>query len=429
MRITGPWFQVSYETPETAEPGPLTVVDEAASVGIARVRRLSWRGGKIIVSTTIHGYEGSGRAFERILPRLLPKPIGECRLNEPVRYFQGDPLEEWVYETFMLKAEPQRLPGPVSTEKVRHEILDPAMLVDREVLESVFGVLAQAHYRNSPDELLVILDSPHHSTHILRHEGVIVAVADVVEESGKVEEAARIGLEKLKLMAGPYWENLSSFRVSRIAVHPELQGRGLGSKLLAAIEEWARSRGADVVTTIFSRHDVIGFWLRNGYIPYYVSPRYNRVTGEKNIAMAKPLSRKGERVVGEASKTLTLRLLLAAPSVYRDLAAEKMASLLRSTSRASFRAELLPSQRMALEKYLRGELDLEQVMDVVLIETIRVIAGERPIPLEDTELVAVIARVVQGKPLNEVASIIGESMEEAMRIVDRALKRLLRSNH
>ena len=422
VRVTGPWFRVSYEEPESAEPAPLVAIDEAAAVGVSRVRRLSWRGGKIIISTTIHGYEGSGRTFARLLPQLLPKPLVEVEMEDPIRYPPGDPLEEWVYRTFLLKAEPP--PPPQSLEELEYRLLDP-IRDDWRVLEEAYGILVQAHYRNMPDDLLGIMDSPHHHIHALIASGVPVAVADVVDESFKGEEAARIAFERLKLMAGEAAEGLKSYRISRIAVHPQLQRRGLGSRLLKGIEEWAKSRGANLVLTMFSRHDVIEFWVRNGYMPYYVSPRYNKVTGEKNIAMGKALNEKARRALEEASNAMLHKLMLAGSSVYRDLAAEKMVMLISASPPSRPPLGLTDAQKRMAMLYIEGKVEMEQAMDAVLILVVKALSTIRPIPLDDREIVAAVARVIQGKPLNEVANILGVTVSKAQEIVDSAVRKLV----
>ncbi|MCE4610841.1 MAG: GNAT family N-acetyltransferase [Desulfurococcales archaeon] len=422
VRVTGPWFRISYEEPGSAEPAPLVVIDEAAAVGVSRVRRLSWRGGKIVVSTTIHGYEGSGRTFARLLPQMLPKPLVEVEMEDPIRYPPGDPLEEWVYRTFLLKAEPP--PQPNSLDDVEYKVVDP-LEDDWKLLEAVYGILVQAHYRNMPDDLLGIMDSPHHHIHALLASGVPVAVADVVDESWEGDKAARIAVERLKLMAGEAAEGLRSYRVSRIAVHPQLQRRGLGSRLLRSIEEWARKRGADIVLTMFSRHDVIEFWVRNGYTPYYVSPRYNKVTGEKNIAMGKALNWKAKNALDAASTAMLHKLLLAGSSVYRDLAAEKMVLLVSASAPGAPNLGLTEAQRRIAKLYLEGEVEMEQAMDAILILVVKALSKLRPIPLDGKEAIAVVARVIQGKPLNEVASIIGATVDETQRLVDQATRKLV----
>ncbi|GBF09130.1 tRNA(Met) cytidine acetyltransferase TmcA [Aeropyrum pernix] len=424
IRVSGPWFRIAYEQPDTAEPSPLMVVDEAAAVGVARVRRLSWRSGKSLVATTIHGYEGSGRAFARLLPNILPKPFMELELREPIRYLPGDPLEEWLYTVFMLRAEPSEPGDPSAARPV--EVSREVLARDREVLRSVYGILVQAHYRNTPDDLLAMLESPHHRIYALEAEGTPVAVADVVLEGPGVEEEARIALDRLLYMAGSPGSGVVSWRVSRIAVHEDLQRRGLGSRLLRHVEAQARESGASLVTTMFSRHDVIPFWLRNGFKPFYVSPRYNRVTGEKNVALAKPLDSAGAEILEKASKTLALKLALAGSSIYRDLAAEKLALLLHHTPATAPPLYLTGIQARHLEGFLKGEVMADQAFDAVYIALLNTLLATRSWNPVEPGLVGAVARVVQGKPYSEVASIIGAStVDEAVGKVEEYIRGIL----
>ncbi|MCE4616774.1 MAG: GNAT family N-acetyltransferase [Aeropyrum sp.] len=425
VRVSGSWFRVSYERPDQAEPAPVTVIDEAAAVGVARVRRLSWRGGKTIVSTTVHGYEGSGRTFQNLIHNILPKPVLEAELSTPIRYRPGDPLERWLYETFLLKAEAPhlRMVGEPNPVRVRAEDL----AVDRARLKALYSILVEAHYRNTPDDLLLLLESPNHSLYALEASGTPIAVADVVVESPHGDPEARLALDRLLFMAGASYENIKSWRVSRIAVASGLQRRGYGSRLLQHIEDEARSSGASLVTTIFSRHEVLEFWLKNGYTPYYASPRYNKVTGEKNIALAKPLRPEGRRLLERASKTLARKLVLAGSSVYRDLAAEKIARLLLSTPPQKGGLVMTEVQRRHLEMFLRGESMLESVFDAVFIAIAEILLNERRIDIDSRLLAGIIAKVVQGKPYSEVASILGVGLDEAVDVIDSGLRKLISS--
>lgn len=424
VRVSGPWYRVSYEPPETAEPAALTVIDEAGAVGVARVRRISWKSSKVIVATTLQGYEGSGRAFAHLVEDILPKPIQHVELEEPIRYPRGDPLEEWLYDTFALRPEPPaKAPSPIGAVYRRLDAL--ALARNHRLLAGIARLLATAHYRNEPDDLLVLLESPNHTIHVLESSEGVVAAADVALEEEGMDEAARIASAKLTLYAGE--SPARAARVVRIAVHPELQRRGLGTRLLSKVEEWARGEGCDLVLTIFSRHDVIGFWLRNGYKPYYISPRYNRVTGEKNIAMGKPLTARGERILVTASRALRLRLLLSSSSIYRDLAAEKLAVLIPATEALDNPPIGLTGEQSArLRRYLTEELDYEQASDAVFAAVASCLARRDP-PFSQgaREWVAVVARILQGKPLDEVARILGVGGEEAKGYVDRGVKALL----
>lgn len=109
--VKGGWFRVRYLEPWRAEPAPLTVIEEAAAVGPARVRRLAGRSRNVIAVTTVHGYEGSGHYWLRVLKQQLP-PTSIVELSVPVRYAPGDPLEKLLYDALLLRApDPDSLPA------------------------------------------------------------------------------------------------------------------------------------------------------------------------------------------------------------------------------------------------------------------------------------------------------------------------------
>lgn len=73
-----------------------------------------------------------------------------------------------------------------------------------------------------------------------------------------------------------------------LTVAPELQGAGIGKKLLAAAEDFARQNGCPVIfMTVFSvRSELIAWYERHGYRltgetrPYEADPRYGEPTRE-----------------------------------------------------------------------------------------------------------------------------------------------------
>jgi tRNA(Met) cytidine acetyltransferase len=423
VRVTGPWFRVSLETPETAEPAPLLVVDEAAAVGVARVRRLSWRSGKVVVASTVHGYEGSGRALIRIVKDQLPRPLVEVELAEPIRYPPGDPLEEWIYTTFALKADPEAW-RPQQAADLSCVGVPRSELVDSEKMLRVASILTLAHYRSEPDDIMVLLEAENHQVYALGWPDP-VAVADVAWEDPSLPEEARLGLKLLGMHAHGAVQGLRSARVVRIAVHPELQRRGLGSRLLECVEQEARRRRADLVVAIFSRHEAAGFWVKNGYSAVYLSPRFNKVTGEKNMAFAKPLTEAGDRAVKRASAAFRLRLLLSLQSIYRDVAAEKVVALLRATTPSRAQVfNITEEQRLRLRNFLEGRIGYEQASDAVYAYIVNCLAERNldELGLGEREAVALVARVLQGKPLDEVSDIVGVDAKEADRMVAEAAR-------
>ncbi len=424
IRISGPWFRVSFEKPENARGGPLTVIDEAASVGIARIRRLSWKSSKIIVTTTIHGYEGSGRVFLHLIDSVLPKPSSKIKLETPIRYKEGDPLESWVYETFILNPEPTG-PMEISLDELKYRQVKPEELVEnKELFKRIYNILVLAHYRNTPDDILAILEGEGHNIHILEWQGQPVATAQTVEEAWNGDPRARIALERLAYFTEKA-RDLTARRISRIAVLPWLQRTGIGSLLLRKIIDITRDK--DLITVIFSRHDIVDFWIKNNFIFYYVSPRFNKMTGEKNLAAAKPVTKRGKEALIEASRIFRLRLLLSSQSIYRDLEAEKILKILNNTLPVKFNFKLYKNQYERVMKCARGQMDIEQAWDALWLLTIKMIAEEESF-LEEFEMrekVFIVARILQGKNADEAAWISGIDSNNINILYNKLCKKIL----
>ncbi|MEB2836661.1 MAG: AAA family ATPase, partial [Desulfurococcales archaeon] len=427
-RLWGPWFSVIHRSPESAEPAPLLVVDEAAAVGVARVRRLSWRSGRVMVASTVHGYEGSGRVLVHVLEADLPRPLARVELGEPIRYRRGDPLEEWVLRAFHLDAEPPSVPPEKALGATCRTVPRGRLGPWDAYTSRLLGVLAQAHYRFEPDYILVALESSNHELIALEAPGgEPVAAADVAIEDPSMEEAARLGLKALSTHA-PEAAGLRGARIVRIAVSPPLQRMGLGTRILRCAEAHAAKHGALVVTALFSRHDVLGFWVENGYLVAYISPRYNRATGEKNVCVAKPLAPGARGAVEEASSAFRVRLLLSLQSIYRDLAAERVPLILEATAPSHHRpVALTGDMERRLSEFLAGRLDLEQAFDAVWAAAVDCLASRSPssLGLTQREATALAARILQGKPLNDVAYTLSTTMSEAHATASQAARRLL----
>ena len=77
----------------------LMVIDEAAAIPIHLVRpMLSSK--RVFISSTIHGYEGTGRSLSLKLIEKIRKEqkssLWETTMEIPIRYSIEDPIEEWL---------------------------------------------------------------------------------------------------------------------------------------------------------------------------------------------------------------------------------------------------------------------------------------------------------------------------------------------
>jgi tRNA(Met) cytidine acetyltransferase len=277
------------------------LVDEAAGLPVDLLASFL---GRVPVgyATTLHGYEGAGRGFAvRFRERLAASDaaVTEVTMADPIRYAATDPVEPWAFRALLLDASPPVEPLVAETTPASVDYVAPTpaeLLADEHLLREAFGLLVLAHYRTEPDDLARLLDAPNLSTHLLTHEGHAVAVALVAREGGLAPETCaevyregRVQGNMLPdLMTGqlrdPEAARPVGRRVVRIAVHPRVQSRGLGSRLLDELH--AAFAGADWFGTSFGATPrLLAFWRANGYRPVHLSATRNSTSGEHSAAL------------------------------------------------------------------------------------------------------------------------------------------------
>jgi tRNA(Met) cytidine acetyltransferase len=300
---------------ERAGPAPdLLLVDEAAALPAALLERLVRRYARLVFSTTVHGYEGSGRGFAvrfgETLDRLAPG-WKSCHLDVPVRWAPDDPLEDLLFQSLLLDAEPSALGAQDMDGAAIPERLDRDLLArDEGLLRQVFGLLVAAHYRTSPLDLRHLLDGPNLEVWVVRRGNRVLATALVAEEGGFDADLARavwsgrrrprghLLPQVLALHAGlEEAASARALRIVRIAVHPAARRRRIGHGLVAAVMASGQARGADLVGASFAATPgVIAFWAKTGMQPASIGSRAETSTGAHSVLMIRPLSAAGRRL-------------------------------------------------------------------------------------------------------------------------------------
>ncbi len=322
----------------------LLLVDEAATIPTPLLLQLLEAYPRAVFATTLHGYEGNGQGFALRFLRQLRSRYPRCReyrLNTPIRWAAPDPLEQLSNRMLLLDVGA----GKPSMEAAVLDIVrvgQAELAQDTRLLRSLFGLLVLAHYRTTPGDLRILLDSPNMRIYLVRAAGVPLACALLAEEGPLPDTLAdaiwqgrrrpRGHLLPQTLIAQEGWREAApwhSLRIVRIAVHPDAQQRGIGSQLLQRIEREARAEQVDYLGASFATSDeLLRFWQGNGFSPLRLGEQRDPVAGTHALLVLKPLTARVQHWMPQAQGWYRLSLLKRLPGVLRDLEAERLPALL-----------------------------------------------------------------------------------------------------
>ncbi|ESQ26674.1 MAG: putative P-loop ATPase fused to an acetyltransferase [uncultured Acidilobus sp. JCHS] len=450
----GKGFRVKYVRPSEVpeQEADLVVIDEASGLPVPLLHRI-WRAHRrILVASTVHGYEGAGRGFSvRFLGEVRRDPRTELRtyeMEEPIRYSEDDPIEAWLFDVLLLDAEPARLEEQdlvdIREGRLSYVVTAPEELFSERgegLLRQIFGIYVQAHYRNEPDDLALMADAPHYSIRaVATSSGKVVSAALLAEEGGLSPElsASLLNQDKtkgniipdrvIKHLRVPAFGTLRGWRVVRIATHPEVQDKGIGSRLLSYVFEEAVRKGYDWVGSGFGVSDrLVRFWVRNGFSVIHVSPDRNPVSGEFTVLVLRPISEEARKVTTLASRELKEKLLGSLQDAYRGMEPEVAIALLKAAGPLT--TEVKPLSRLKLERlwaYLYGTMTYETTNDVIRDLALQYWA-RAPLDsglLSEEEEKATVLKALQGRTWSEVARELGVGFEDALLKVKTAMRKL-----
>lgn len=435
------------------ESADIVAIDEAASVPLPALYAVHKKFDRLVFATTIHGYEGAGRGFSiRFLKYLRESGDTEVHvyeMREPIRYGPDDPVERWLFNAFLLNAEPARI-EEADVECVKKQevvyLKEGDIIGDEERLRQFFGIYVQAHYRNEPDDLGMLLDAPHHTARALAlPSGKIVVSVELAYEGGLDDVSIDQALRGLKLPGNiipdrflKYWRvpefaRLRGWRIVRIATHPELQGMGLGTLMLRKIEEEARELGMDWIGVGFGVYDrLLRFWIRNGFVPIHLSPERNPSSGEYSVLLVKPLSERAREFVRYANIEFRRRLVHSLMGPYSDLLPSEVQYLLSDWGWDVDGPPLLSRNQLErLVAYAFGPMTYENVTDAMYMLTARYFynSRDRRPGLPDAAERILISKVLQARPWREAADAAGVKRGDLMLILREIAKVLLYYYH
>lgn len=356
---------------ENASEGSVLLVDEAAAIPVPMLNRLLMAYTRIAFATTVHGYEGTGRGFALRFRHILSAHTPnwkETALQQPIRWHSGDPLEQLVFQLLLLDAEAvadKQLAAPaVSSAAVEYQRLDRDQLTENyQLLSQLFGLLVLAHYRTTPGDLRMLLDSPELSVWVATQSGLVVGALLVVEE-GPLPEAivddiwlgkrrprghqlhqTLIAQEGMKAVAP-----LLAGRVMRIAVHPAMQRRKVGSGLLQVLHQHAESSGWDFIGSSFAATpDLLSYWCSNNFTPVRVGLVRDHVSGSYATSVMQGISSQGHALVNQLKQRFTEQLRYRVSGELKSASADLICPLLKHSDE---QVELSAADRAEIEAFL-----------------------------------------------------------------------------
>eukprot|EP01138_Halocafeteria_seosinensis_P000662 gb/GECG01000678.1/.p1 GENE.gb/GECG01000678.1/~~gb/GECG01000678.1/.p1 ORF type:complete len:1048 (+),score=154.62 gb/GECG01000678.1/:1-3144(+) len=277
---------IQYIDPSDADKlttAELVVIDEAAAIPLPVVKRLL---GPYLVfmSSTINGYEGTGRSLSLKLVQQLrqeqastqngnsssgtsSRTLREVSLEQPIRYAPDDPIERWLHDLLCLDAaEPYRLvtglPAPSECELylVDRDALFSGHKISEAFLHRMMSLYVASHYKNTPNDLQLMSDAPAHRLFALvgpvNHDEPnsipdILCVIQVCLEGhiskGSVQSSLKRGYRSSgdlipwtisQQFQDSDFPQLSGARIVRIATHPDATRMGYGKKAMQNLVQY-----------------------------------------------------------------------------------------------------------------------------------------------------------------------------------------------
>eukprot|EP00299_Pterocystis_sp_00344_P008290 c3081_g1_i1.p1 GENE.c3081_g1_i1~~c3081_g1_i1.p1 ORF type:complete len:1038 (+),score=231.72 c3081_g1_i1:245-3115(+) len=281
---------IQYIRPQDAHvlsQAELLVIDEAAAIPLPLVKNLL---GPYLVfmSSTINGYEGTGRSLSLKLIAQLRRQSAEVRSNdanatevagssgvrvlkeieleEPLRYAAGDGIEKWLNSLLCLDAAKNlpRLFGAPHPSKcnlywVNRDTLFSYHPASEEFLQRMMALYVASHYKNTPNDLQLMSDAPaHHLFALLGPQDAdstqvpdILCVVQIALEGEISKDKLQSEMGRGQRSAGdliPWtlsqqfqdqsFAGLTGARIVRIASHPDVMRMGYGSRAIELLQRY-----------------------------------------------------------------------------------------------------------------------------------------------------------------------------------------------
>lgn len=288
------------------------LIDEAAAIPAPLLQKLVALFPRVLLATTVQGYEGTGRGFMLKFCAGLPG-VTHYQLDAPLRWAADDPLERIVADVLLFDdAVAPPLAGALHYVALeQHDWLrQPARMA------AVYQLLTSAHYRTSPLDLRRMMDAP--GMHFIAamqadrvqgalwlvDEGGLGAKLSASIWAGTRRPRGNLVAQSLAAHAGETdAPQLRSRRISRIAVAAQLRGQGVGRQLIERCRQ--HTQGLDFLSVSFGfTLPLWRFWQRCGFQLVRFGTQREASSGCYTAMALLPLSPAGQQLAERATRRL-----------------------------------------------------------------------------------------------------------------------------
>ncbi|REF27886.1 tRNA(Met)-cytidine N(4)-acetyltransferase [Xenorhabdus cabanillasii] len=308
------------------------LIDEAAAIPIPQLAELIRHFPRVLLTTTVQGYEGTGRGFLLKFCSALP----DCHIRElktPMRWAENDPLETWLDSALLFDngIDDSRLfcqqPFHFDIEKNLsfNSIEQATWLQQPWLLRQFYGLLTSAHYRTSPLDLRRLLDGSGMtflaamSSCVVHDNPQLIGALWIVNEGGLSPALAheiwagrrrpRGNLVAQSLAAHSGFSQaaiMRSQRVSRIAVQAQYRRLGIAQCLITQQCQAAREQNLDFLSVSFGyTAELWALWQKCGFRLVRMGTHLEASSGCYTAMAILPLSEQGIWLAQSAQQQLS----------------------------------------------------------------------------------------------------------------------------
>ncbi|WP_340616972.1 tRNA(Met) cytidine acetyltransferase TmcA [Xenorhabdus entomophaga] len=396
------YCRLKKDGPENKDDADWLLIDEAAAIPTPQLAELIRHFPRILLTSTVQGYEGTGRGF--LLKLCAALPDGHVReLKTPMRWAENDPLESWLDNALLfddrLPLNEQSAHFNIEKDLRLYPIEQSMWLQQPALLREFYGLLTSAHYRTSPLDLRRLLDG-NGMTFLSAMSGFSVNEPRLVGAMWLVNEGGLAQILAHEIWAGrrrprgnlvaqslaahggfPQAAIMRSQRVSRIAVQAQYRRRGIAQHLITHQCQEARKHKLDFLSVSFGYTvELWALWQKCGFRLVRMGTHREASSGCYTAMAILPLSGQGKCFAQLAQQQLSrdasgLESLLgfALPvehdndarlngSDWQELAGFAFAHRSLSASYFALQRLLLTSDLAlpGLRKHLQQQMDIEQ---------------------------------------------------------------------